>query len=195
MRAGLRRPLARCLRRRRESSLSQRSIRTEAHGVTMKAISNDQNIAALAPIGIGRMYGPINPPTNAIGKTAAITAKRRQDRRIAHLAHRLDRDLRPVAAPVLRQVKVPDDVLHHHDRVIHQDADAEDQREQRDAVQRESVQVETPAASARASPGIATATIPDSRQPSVSQINIDTLNTAMPMCSSSSFDFSAAVSP
>jgi hypothetical protein len=28
------------------------------------------------------------------------------------------------------------DVLHHHDRVVHQDADGEDQREQRDAVER-----------------------------------------------------------
>jgi hypothetical protein len=30
-------------------------MRIEAHGVTMNAISSDQNIAALAPIGIGRM--------------------------------------------------------------------------------------------------------------------------------------------
>ena len=45
-----------------------------AHGVTMNAISSDQNMAALEPIGIGRMYGPISPPTNAIGNTAAITA-------------------------------------------------------------------------------------------------------------------------
>ncbi len=37
--------------------------------------------------------------------------------------------------------------------------------------------------------------MPDSRQPSVSQMSSDTPMTAMPMCSSSSFDFSAAVSP
>ena len=30
-------------------------MRMEAHGVTMKAISSDQNMAALAPIGMGRM--------------------------------------------------------------------------------------------------------------------------------------------
>ena len=42
---------------------------------------------------------------------------------------------------VSRQVKMPDDVFHHHDRVIDQDADAEDQREERDPIQRESVQV------------------------------------------------------
>ncbi len=50
-------------------------MRIEAHGVTMNAIASDQPIAALAPIGMGRMYGPINPPTNAIGSTAAMTAK------------------------------------------------------------------------------------------------------------------------
>src|ERR1051326_3834301 len=48
--------------------------RTAAQGVTMKAIAREKNIAALAPIGIGRMYGPINPPTKAIGNTAKITA-------------------------------------------------------------------------------------------------------------------------
>ena len=32
-------------------------------------------IAAEAPTGIGRMYGPIRPRTNAIGRIAAITAK------------------------------------------------------------------------------------------------------------------------
>ena len=49
-------------------------IRTAAHGVTMKATSSENSIAALAPIGIGRMYGPISPPTNAIGRIAATTA-------------------------------------------------------------------------------------------------------------------------
>ncbi len=34
----------------------------------------EKNMAALAPIGMGRIYGPINPPTNAIGRTAKITA-------------------------------------------------------------------------------------------------------------------------
>ena len=49
-------------------------MRMLAHGVTMKAMVSEKNIAALEPIGIGRIYGPINPPTNAIGSTAAITA-------------------------------------------------------------------------------------------------------------------------
>ena len=29
----------------------------------------------LAPTGIGRMYGPINPPTNPMGRMEAMTAK------------------------------------------------------------------------------------------------------------------------
>src|SRR5204862_1850011 len=55
--------------------LPQRRMRIEAHGATTKAIARDQPIAAAAPIGIGRMYGPDSPPTNAIGSTAAMTAK------------------------------------------------------------------------------------------------------------------------
>src|SRR5262249_13406407 len=50
------------------------SSRTAAHGVTMNAIAREKNIAVAAPIGIGRMYGPINPPTDAMGRTAAMTA-------------------------------------------------------------------------------------------------------------------------
>ena len=41
----------------------------------MKAMASDQNIAALDPMGMGRMYGPIRPPTKAIGSTAEMTAK------------------------------------------------------------------------------------------------------------------------
>jgi hypothetical protein len=41
----------------------------------MKAMASEKNIAALAPMGMGRMYGPIRPPTKAIGKTAKMTAK------------------------------------------------------------------------------------------------------------------------
>ena len=40
----------------------------------MKATSSEKIIAALAPTGIGRMYGPIRPPTMAMGRMAAITA-------------------------------------------------------------------------------------------------------------------------
>jgi len=46
-----------------------------AHGVIVKAIASENSIAAVDPIGMGRMYGPIKPPTNAMGRIAAITAQ------------------------------------------------------------------------------------------------------------------------
>src|SRR5512135_1406201 len=57
-----------------EYFLPQCKIRIDAQGVTIKAIAREKNIAALEPMGIGRIYGPIRPPTKAIGSTAAITA-------------------------------------------------------------------------------------------------------------------------
>ena len=42
---------------------------------------------------------------------------------------------------VTRQVEMSDDVFHHHDGVIDEDADAEDQREKGDAIERETIQV------------------------------------------------------
>ena len=65
-----------------------------------------------------------------------------QDRRISHLTHRLDGDGIPRAVSILGEVKVPDDVLDHHDGVIDQNTDAEDQREKGDSIEREPVQVE-----------------------------------------------------
>jgi hypothetical protein len=47
--------------------------------------------------------------------------------------HRLDHGAGEAARP--GQVHVAVDVLHHHDGVVHQDADGEDEREQRDPVQ------------------------------------------------------------
>ena len=44
-----------------------------AQGVTMNATTSEKIIAADAPIGMGRMYGPIRPPTKAIGRIAAMT--------------------------------------------------------------------------------------------------------------------------
>jgi hypothetical protein len=41
----------------------------------MKATSSEKIIAADAPTGIGRMYGPIRPLTNASGISAAMTVK------------------------------------------------------------------------------------------------------------------------
>jgi hypothetical protein len=49
--------------------------RTAAQGVTMNATTSENIIAAEAPTGMGRMYGPISPPTNAIGRMAATTVR------------------------------------------------------------------------------------------------------------------------
>ena len=53
-------------------------MRMLAHGVTMNAISGDQNIAALEPIGIGRMCMRPHQSADegAISNTAAITRER-----------------------------------------------------------------------------------------------------------------------
>ena len=67
--------------------------------------------------------------------------ERGEDGGIADFAHGLDGDGGPVAALVLRQMKMADDVLDHDDGVVHQNADGEDQREERDAIQREAVEV------------------------------------------------------
>ena len=45
------------------------------HGVIINAINSEIIIPILALIGIGLMYGPISPDTNAIGNRAAITVK------------------------------------------------------------------------------------------------------------------------
>ena len=100
----------------------------------------------------------------------------------------------PVAALVLRQVEVADDVLDHHDGVVHQDADGEDQREERDAVEREAVEVEHQQRQ-RERRGNGDADDARFAPAEREQISSDTPTTAMPMWSSSSLDFSAAVSP
>jgi hypothetical protein len=66
-----------------------------------------------------------------MGKTAAITAKVASIVGLPHLVDCLDGDDRPVAALVLRQMKMPHDVLNHHNGVIDQDADGENQSEER----------------------------------------------------------------
>ena len=92
----------------------------------MNATASDASIATDAPTGIGRMYGPISPLTKAIGRIAAITAKVARIVGLPDFVHPLDRRrLRVLRAQ--REVAV--DVLDHHDGVVHQDADREDQRE------------------------------------------------------------------
>jgi hypothetical protein len=39
----------------------------------MKATASEKSIAAEAPVGIGRMYGPISPLTKPMGRIAAMT--------------------------------------------------------------------------------------------------------------------------
>ena len=129
------------VRRSRRSPWRQRSTRTAAQGVTMNAMASEKSIAALAPMGMGRMYGPIRPPTKAIGKTARMTAKVSKNGRIANFADRFNRDERPASSTVVREVKVPHNVFHDNDGVINQNSDAEDEGEEGDPIERETQQV------------------------------------------------------
>ena len=99
----------------------------------MNATASDASIATEAPTGIGRMYGPIIPDTNAIGRIAAITVNVARMVGIPDFVDRLyGRDLRRAVAHLEMAV----DVLDDDDRIVDQNADGEDQREQRDAVER-----------------------------------------------------------
>ncbi len=55
---------------------------------------------------------------------------------IADFVGGLDRDARQGPSPGRRQAQVPDDVLDDDDRVVHEDADREDEGEERDPVER-----------------------------------------------------------
>ena len=108
----------------------------------MNATTSEKSIAADAPIGMGRMYGPIRPPTNAIGRIAATTVS---VARIVGLPTSSTARMAIVVeiARVGRDMpRVAHDVLDDDDRVVDEDADREDQREERDAVQRVAVEVE-----------------------------------------------------
>ena len=110
-----------------------RKIRCAAQGDTTKATAREKSIAGDAPVGIGRMYGPMSPRTKAMGRMAAITVKVARivglpTSSTASTAVRAKRPARLLAMVAL-------DVLHHHDGVVHQDADGEDQREEGHAVQ------------------------------------------------------------
>jgi hypothetical protein len=65
-----------------------------------------------------------------------------KNRRVADLVDGFNCDLQQPLAPAAREAQVADDVLHDHDRVVDEDADREDQREKRDAVERVTVEVE-----------------------------------------------------
>ena len=65
----------------------------------------------------------------------------RENGRIADFVHGFDGNVRPVAAFVLREMKMADDILHHDDRIIDENADGKDQREERDAIEGETVEI------------------------------------------------------
>ncbi len=103
----------------------------------MKATASEKSMATEAPTGIGRMYGPMSPDTKAMGRMAAITVK------VARIVGFPTSSTASTAAssrmPLL-QAQVPGDVLDHHDGVVHQDPDGEDQGEEGDPVQRVAVE-------------------------------------------------------
>ena len=128
-------------------------------------------MAAEAPTGIGPHVRPHQPAHEGHGQDGGDHGECRQDGGIAHLVHCFDRHFGRATAAVFRQAEMPHDVLHHHDGVVHQDADGEDQRKQRDPV--ECVAVEIEDGQVRASvTGTASSTTPDSRQPSARAISM-----------------------
>ena len=126
----------------REYFLPQRKMRIDAHGVTMNAIAQREEHRRARADRDRPHVRPHQPAHERHRQHRGDHGERGEDGRVADFAHRFDRDRGPVAASVLRQMKMADDVLDHHDGVIHQDADGEDQREERDAVEREAVEVE-----------------------------------------------------
>ncbi len=96
-------------------------------------------MAVLAPTGIGRMYGPISPPTNPMGRIEAITAK---VARIVGLPISSTARIAPSRGFIAGGGEVAVDVLHHHDGIVNEDADGEDQGKEGDPVQGIADQVE-----------------------------------------------------
>ena len=138
------------------------------------------------------MYGPIRPAHEGHGQDGGDDREGREDGRVSDLVHRLDG--RPQTAPVLLPV-VPLDVLHHDDRVVHQDADGEDEGEEGDAVQGVAGEGSTPSRSARGSTGTAMRTTrPLAPAQGQGEMSATTESVAMSRCWTSSFDFSCAAS-
>ena len=117
-------------------------IRTAAHGVTMKATSSENTHRRAGPDRNRPHVGPHQPAHESHRQDRRDHRQRGQNGGIAHFVHGLDGHVewRPFA--VGRHAPVAHDVLHHHDGVVHQDADGKNQREQRDAVQRVAVKIE-----------------------------------------------------
>ena len=82
----------------------------------------------------GAHIGPHQPRHEQHRQQRRHHRQRGHDGGVAHLGHRIDRAGHAVAA--ILHPPVARDILDHHDRVIHQNADRKDQREQRHPVQR-----------------------------------------------------------
>ena len=109
-----------------------RAKRSSSHGVTVTAMKNENSIAIEALAGIGLIYGPIRPDTNIIGRSAATMVSVATMVGLPTSATACDRGVGPTAAVVHRPVAR--NVLDDDDRVVDEDADREDEREQADAV-------------------------------------------------------------
>ena len=121
-------------------------MRIEAHGVTTKAMPSEKNIATPTPSGVSH----VRPRQSAHERHRQ---HRRDHGKVARMvalptSFTASGNRRPVAAFVLRQVKMPHDVFHHHDGVIDQDADGKDQRKEGDAIQRVAIQIKARTVSA-----------------------------------------------
>ena len=117
----------------RTGCVPPRSLR-HSHGVNTSATASEISMPMLELIGIGLMYGPISPLTNAIGRSAAITVK--VARIVGPPTSSTARGMISASVPP-PSAHVPMDVLDDDDRVVDENADREDQREQRDAIDRE----------------------------------------------------------
>ena len=82
----------------------------------MKATSSENIIAADAPTGMGRRYGPFKPPTNAMGTMAAMTVSVASTVGFPTSATARTAISRSEARFAF-EITMPDDVLDHDDRV------------------------------------------------------------------------------
>ena len=80
-------------------------------------------------------------PHKSHGQDGADDGERSKDRGIADLIHCLDSHFREGPPATARQSEVADDVLHHHNGVVYQNADGEDQSKQGDPVERVSIEI------------------------------------------------------
>ena len=86
--------------------------------------------------------GPHESTNEGHGQNRRNHRQSGEDRRVADFVDSFERDLVDRFFVGTRQPDVAHDVFDDDDRVIHQDPDREDQREERDAVQRVAVEVE-----------------------------------------------------